>query len=199
MNVREAVTVLTQPSVRLAFDTNAVFGTRALAKVCREAHALAAQRGNTIELFVSSAVYGEKVFQLKQANEATYDLAKVVASLQDLRLIVQDFTEADANVLADLLGAQFPRREDWQAHKRQHYLRSLGLPADHAVSQRRHLSATVDWLIAAHAKARGCVLVTSDTGPEFAQVQHVKLAVLQQALAQLLPAAAPPPISQGAS
>ena len=47
--------------------------------------------------------------------------------------------------------------------------------------------ATVDWLIIGHARAEGCVLVSDDTGPEFAGlVERVKLETLEAALLKLV-------------
>jgi predicted nucleic acid-binding protein len=51
----------------------------------------------------------------------------------------------------------------------------------------------VDWLIAGHALADGCILVTDDRGPEFRQViDRVRLDTLRQALVRMLETAAPP-------
>jgi hypothetical protein len=64
----------------------------------------------------------------------------------------------------------------------------LGLPtATPTPGNGQGCGATVDWLIGGHARAEGCVLVTDDTGPEFAGlVERVRLDVLETALQDIL-------------
>ncbi len=51
----------------------------------------------------------------------------------------------------------------------------------------KQCGATFDWLVGAHARAEGFVLVTDDTGPEFAGlVERVKLDVLVAAVRAVL-------------
>ncbi|HNN92318.1 MAG TPA: hypothetical protein PKI03_08620 [Pseudomonadota bacterium] len=203
MDVGEAVTALRLSSVRLAFDTNALWGDRSFRKACRDLHSLGQQQKNQITLFVSAAAHGEKLFDLKQDRQDSYDYAVILQSIMDLRLQVQAFTESDAQVIGELLGSAFPTAEAWRAAKLRHYARSLGLmESDAKIHSGKHLSATLDWLIAAHAKAQDCILVTTDRGIEFREVRRMKFAVLQAAINQLLsPAAAPYSSSaeQGAS
>lgn len=203
MDVIEAVTALSQPSVRLAFDTNALWGDRSFSKACRDLHTLGQQQKNEIALFVSAAAHGEKLFDVKQDRQDHYDYSVILQSLMDLRLQVQAFTESDALAMGELLGTAFPTAEAWRAAKLQHYARSLSLQvSDAKVQSGKHLSATLDWLIAAHAKAQDCILVTTDRGIEFRQIRRMKYAVLQDALKQLLAAGNPSKSSaaeQGAS
>jgi len=187
MDAREAAIELSKPSVRLAFDTNALFGELSFASACRDLHRLGLRAKNQIALFVSAAAHGEKLFDLKQDKQDQYDYSKVIESLEDLRLQIQDFTEKDATVLGERLGANFPTSQAWHQAKLRHYARSLGLGEEDIKGKSgQHLSATLDWLIAAHAHARDCILVTSDRGIEFKQVRRMKFAVLQEALRRLL-------------
>jgi predicted nucleic acid-binding protein len=203
MDVNDVVTALAQPSVRLAFDTNALWGDRSFSRACRDLHRLGQRQKNQITLFVSAAAHGEKLFDLKQDFQGRYDYAVILESLKDLRLQVQAFSESDAQAIGELLGATFATAEAWHAAKLQHYAGSLGLSGtDAKIQSGKHLSATLDWLIAAHARAQDCILVTTDRGIEFRQVRRMKFAVLQQALTRLLASETTPkssPAEQGAS
>lgn len=187
MDVDSAVAMLSEPQVRLAFDTSALFRDRSFAKLCRDLKRLSLHRQSQLELLVSAAVHGEKLFDLKQAYRGSYDYQRVVAGLFQLGLSILPFVEEDACVLGELLGATYPDADSWNAAKRRHYRQSLGLPDGDATGGGKRLSATLDWLIAGHAQARSCVLVTNDEGPEFRHVRQVRLAILQLAVAQLLP------------
>lgn len=186
MDVDNAIAMLSEPVVRLAFDTNALFRDRSFATLCRDLQRLSTHRESRLELLVSAAVHGEKLFDLKQARRGEYDYQVVVKSLLQLKLSILPFEEEDACVLGDLLGVTFPDAESWTAAKRSHYMKSLGLPDSCTKVRGKRLSATLDWLIAAHAKARRCVLVTDDRGPEFGLIRQVRLSILQSAVTQLL-------------
>ena len=197
MDVDSAVAMLSEPQVRLAFDTSALFRDRSFAKLCRDLQRLSLHRQSQMELVVSAAVHGEKLFDLKQAFRGSYDYQIVVKSLFQLGLAIVPFVEEDARVLGELLGATYPDADSWNAAKRRHYRQSLGLPAGDATGGGKRLSATLDWLIAGHAQARSCVLVTNDEGPEFRHVRQVRLSILQAAVAQLVPS--PQPATGGQS
>jgi predicted nucleic acid-binding protein len=174
--------------VRLLLDTNVVFSHRVLEQISSGVNRLNAS-GTDISLFVSAVVHAEKLFDLRQGLGARYDAAEVLRATRARGLKVLAFEERHADHTAELLAQSFPTGDAWCAAKRKCCVDCLGLPDAGASAPGKGMtcSATVDWLIAGHALANGCILVTDDCGPEFRQVvDRVNRDTLTQALERML-------------
>jgi hypothetical protein len=178
--------------VALAFDTNALFGEGSLFAVCndvaRHNEHLATRGLLPVRLVVSTVAHTEKLFDLKQEFRDRFDGGVILRGLQRKGLVVQPFEAAHALATAQRLGERYPKSAEWHEAKRLRCLHCLGLSTATATpGTGKGCGATVDWLIGGHARAEGCVLVTNDTGPEFAGlVDRVKLDVLEAALHDIL-------------
>ena len=176
----------------LAFDTNALFGEGSLFAVCsavaRHNEHLAERRAPPVHLVVSAVAHAEKLFDLKQQWRDRFDGDVILRGLQRKGLVVQPFGAPHAIETAIRLGERHPTAAAWHEAKRLRCVQCLGLPtATHTPGNGQGCGATVDWLIGGHARAEGCVLVTNDTGPEFAGlVDRVELEVLEAALNDIL-------------
>jgi hypothetical protein len=190
---------------KLLFDTNALFGHRRLIALCdavtRLNDRLAAISGPPLNLLVSAAAHAEKLFDLKQAYDASYSPAQILQGMQRKGLAVLSFETAHAEAMAVLIGKQYPTREEWRQAKKQRCLHCLGIkelaenpgPCSQcgrpgtAPGSGKTCGATIDWLIAAHAVAEGCILVTDDRGVEYKLVQHkIRLTSLERAITRIL-------------
>lgn len=178
--------------VALAFDTNAMFGEACLFAVCndvsRHNERLRVRGLPPSRLLVSAVAHTEKLFDLKQQFRDRFDDGVILRGLQSKGLIVQPFDPAHAAETAQRLGERYTTSADWHEAKRLRCWKCLGLGTAKATpGTGKSCGATVDWLIGGHARAEGCVLVTDDTGPEFAGlVDRVKLEVLETALDDIL-------------
>lgn len=176
----------------LAFDTNAVSGTRRLFDLCDVANRLEmAPRPLILRRCVPALAHAEMVFHIRHAllsRNKPYSPEKVRAGLLDKGLAVETFGMEDAEAAAEFLSGRFSTPEAWRAAKRQRYVDALALPRDQADAARgKTCPATVDWYIAAHAASRGWILVTSDTGREFQDVElRIALGALEALLRTLL-------------
>lgn len=174
----------------LALDTNAIYGLGRLAKVCNHVNLLrAAAEPLDIRLCVPAVVHMEVLFDLRQNIGTKFDANIVVQGLLDKGLTIAPFEERHAVHAAERLAESFPHKADWQAAKRRHCIECLGLglseeKAYELESRKKPCSATIDWVIAAHAAHEGWILVTNDKGAEFAGLKlKMKLEQLEQILA----------------
>jgi predicted nucleic acid-binding protein len=192
VNVAEISARLAAGGLALAFDTNALFSDRALIAVCSDVARVndrLSRRGlRPLRLLTSAVAHAEKLVDLKQKYKATFDAGVILRGLASKGLEIQDFTTDHALETATRLGERHTTTDDWRAAKKKRCLQCLGLGTDTLVTASgKGCGATVDWLIGGHARAEGCVLVTDDTGPEFAGlVDRVKLETLAEALRALL-------------
>jgi predicted nucleic acid-binding protein len=178
----------TQP-VRLLLDTNVLFSHRELGKISTDVNRLNASGGMHISLFVSAVVHAEKLFDLRQEHGASYDPADVLRAMRARGLKVLAFKARHADHTAELLAHSFPTGDAWREAKRKRCVDCLGLRHDGASTPGKGTtcSATVDWLIAGHALAKRCILVTDDRGTEFRlAIERVRLDTLKQALGRML-------------
>jgi len=177
--------------VKLAFDTNALSGKRRLGALCaRVRHwnmALSARTLPEVKLLVCTVAHFEELFHLKKSKGDLFDIQVILDGLDSLGIEVQPFGVEHALATALWLGERHPTREAWRSAKKERYMRGLGLVPGKDKAEGAHCSTTVDWLIAGHAQAERCVLVTDDEGPEFAGlVDKVRLGELEAALQKLL-------------
>jgi predicted nucleic acid-binding protein len=189
MTAEELIERARQP-VRLLLDTNAVFSHRRLGELCKAVNRLNAS-GARIGLFVSAVVHAEKLFDLRQGLGAHYDLVHVSNAMKARGLGVLPFDLDHADATAALLARSFPTRDAWREAKCKRCVDCLGLGHAGVTTPGKGAtcSATVDWLIAGHAQAEQCILVTDDRGVEFRHVaSQVKLATLETALQGMLAA-----------
>ena len=187
----EVLLRLSGSEVRLAFDTSAVFADAPFLTVCALVARLNALRSeeNPIRLAICAAAHAEKLFDLKQEKKELFNEAAVMKILERKGVSVLPFDRQHARRLAELLGERYPDTKAWRAAKRQRYIETLGIQnmQEQIPGSGRACSATVDWLIAAHAIEESCLLVTEDGGPEFRGViERVKMASLKKALEELL-------------
>lgn len=192
MTSEELATRLRRGGVALAFDTNALFGERSLFAVCsdvaRHNDHLAVGGLPPVRLVVSALAHAEKLFDLKQQFQDRFDGGRILQGLARKGLAVEPFGADHALETARRLGERHPTTAAWHEAKRRRCLQCLGLPTTTATpGNGRACGATVDWLIGGHARASGCVLVTSDAGPEFAGLaDRVELEALEAALRSIL-------------
>lgn len=192
MNPDQIATRLRGGSTVLAFDTNAVYGDRRLFKLCDSMAAFNDRRRKSghpdVRLVVSTVVYAEKLFDLKQRYGKHFDLKEILRGLEQKKLDVQPFSTHHALATAVRLGEKYKDDAAWQSAKRTRYIAALGLPKDtSAPATGRNCGATIDWLIGGHAHAEGAILVTDDNDPEFGGgIERVRFDVLKEALDRLL-------------
>jgi hypothetical protein len=177
--------------VKFAFDTNALSGKRRLGALCmRVKHwnvQLTARTLPEVKLFVCTVAHFEELFHIKKSKGDLFDNQVILDGLDSLGIAVQPFSVEHALSTAMWLGARHPTSEAWRNAKKERYMRGLGLVPGKDRAEGAHCSTTVDWLIAGHAQAERCVLVTDDEGPEFeGLVDKVRLGELEVALQQLL-------------
>jgi hypothetical protein len=179
--------------LKLAFDTNALEGDSRRGAICDNVklwNARLAERSLApVSLVVCAVVHHEKVFHLKQRLRDTFKPSVLLDGLKGMGLITVSYDAQHAMETGAWIGERYPTPNDWYRAKKERSLRSLGLdPNTTEVSgSGKSCGATVDWLIIGHARAEGCVLVSDDTGPEFAGlVERVKLGTLEAALAKLV-------------
>src|SRR6185436_295044 len=106
----------------------------------------------------------------------------------DKGLEIKPFNEAHAAQAAARLAANFPGTADWHAAKRKRCVQCLGFREQDVRVQAsgKRCGATVDWVIAAHAAEEGWILVTDDTGPDFAGLElKMELGRVEQFLGEL--------------
>lgn len=192
MTPQEIEARLRPGDVALAFDTNALFGEGSLFAVCsdvaRHNEHLASRGLPSVRLVISAIAHTEKLFDLKQEFQDRFDGGKILRGLARKGLEVEPFGADHAIATAQRLGERHTTTAAWHQTKRRRCLQCLGLPTEMPTpGNGQGCGATVDWLIGGHARAAGCVLVTNDTGPEFAGLaDRVELDVLEAALQTIL-------------
>lgn len=172
--VREALAA----GVVVAFDTSALHGPRAMTlagALMRWNHANEA----SVLLVVSALCVAERNAQERRRRGEEFDPSVVTAFLETYQMRVEGFTEEDAGEAARWFATLAPTDDAWQELKVERFRDELGtresLP---------RVSASVDWFIAAHAYARGWLLVTDDKGPEFRSLtRRCGVDVLMEAVA----------------
>jgi hypothetical protein len=177
--------------VKLAFDTNALSGKRRLGALCESVRhwneQLAARTLPEVKLFVCTVAHFEELFHIKKSKGDLFDMRVILDGMDSFGIEVQPFGVDHALSTALWLGAKHPTSAAWRHAKKERYMRGLGLVPGKDKAEGAHCSTTVDWLIAGHAQAERCVLVTDDEGPEFAGLaDKVRLGELEAALKQLL-------------
>lgn len=185
--------LLRSGGVRLAFDTNAVEGDRRRDAVCNKVsqwnRKLSDQHLLPVRLVVCAVAHHEKVFHLKQRFGSTFDASIIEVGLKSKGLVIKAYDARHALETGAWIGERYPTQNDWHLAKKERSLRSVGLDPSKVVAPGtgHGCGTTVDWLIIGHARAEGCVLVSDDTGPEFAGlVARVKLGILEAALQKLV-------------
>lgn len=192
MNADEIAARMRPGGLTLAFDTNALFAEQILLGTCNDVarlnDRLAASSLPALRLVVCAVAHAEKLFDLKQRFRASFDVSAIVQGLAGKGLLIQPFATNHALETASRLGERYPTTGDWRAAKKKRCLQCLGLREEAAVTATgKGCGATVDWLVGGHARAEGSILVTDDTGPEFAGlVERVRLTTLSEALQGLL-------------
>lgn len=160
----------------LAFDTNTIFGNTKSdpgVELIDAINRANQRRGGAPEvgLVVPSVVLHEKIRQMAQRFGGRFDVEQPRGFLRAKNLRVESFGESHAIQVALRLQQRFPTHGDWRAFKKRRCLQGLGLPVGTFLSRDgSDCGATVDWLIVGHAEADGYLLVTNDSGPEFAAV-----------------------------
>ncbi len=176
----------------LAFDTNALFGERSLFGVCNSVaqynERLAGRAQSPVRLMVSAVAHAERAFDLKQQFRDRFDGDVILRGLARKGLIVKPFDPTHALETGARIGERHTDSAAWREAKRRRCLHCLGLATGTTTpGNGQGCGATVDWLIGGHARAEGAILVTDDTGPEFAGIsEKVRLDVLEEALRALL-------------
>lgn len=181
-------------ALTLAFDTNAIFSHRRFYEVCDAINQWndGQRSADPVKLVLCSVAYGEKLLDMRQVHQVAaygnFDEAKILKVLAQKNVDVCPFASEHAGKMSALLHRHYPSQATWQAAKRELYIQRLGAQAlrQQIPGLGRTCSATVDWLIAAHAQMQSSVLVTDDQGEEFAQItDQTQMKELEAALAAL--------------
>jgi hypothetical protein len=176
----------------LAFDTNALWNDRKFIAVSGDINRynarLAARDAPPVRMIVCAVAHSEKLFDLKQKYQDTFDAQVIFDGLRSKGTEIQAFEAKHAMETSVRLGERFADAAAWRTAKQERCLRCVGVSvAPEARGKNGVCGATVDWLIGGHARAEGCVLVTDDTGPEFAGLaDRVRLDTLVAAVQVLL-------------
>lgn len=193
MNEDEIAGRLRTGGLKLAFDTNAIEADKRRDAVCDSVAQwnakLAARSLLPVHLVVCAVVHHEKVFHLKRRFGDKFNPSIIVTGLKSKGLATEAYDAQHAMETGAWIGERYPTSSDWHRAKKERSLRSVGLDPIkvEAPGTGKECGATVDWLIIGHARAEGCVLVSDDTGPEFAGlVDRVKLGTLEAALQKLV-------------
>lgn len=165
MSPAEVRELLQRGTATIAFDTNAVFGSQVL-ELADLANAWGARTGTRVGLAVGVLPFIERQAKERRARGERFDPAVVEQSLKRKGVEIAVFDLHDAEAASEWLAGVAPTDAPWQALKLARTRRLAELPDDTLA----RLPATVDWFIAAHAAARGWLLVTADGGAEFAHV-----------------------------
>ena len=200
MTANEIADSVRTGKIDLLLDTNALWSIKRLRRLCNCVQRLNEARtaDDRIQLYVSAASHAEKLFDLAQENRDRYDERLINQGLERMGLTIVAFDRAHAAATATLLGSTYPDRTAWHQAKRKQCMACLGIDENKlpvpVLGSGKGCGATIDWLIAGHAMAAGCILVTDDRGVEFRRVERrVKLGILEQALEQALDAATSAP------
>jgi hypothetical protein len=167
MNKEEVYALLCEGRLTIAFDTNALFGDKRFLALCNKFNRIKHfETDYQFKLVIPAPAHAEKLLDLKQKFQQKYDYNEVIIGLKDKRVTVMSFEPHHADIVANLIGKQFPNKKDWYQFKLQRCLDCLGLKLKHyeGAATGKHCSATVDWLIAGYAYAEDCLLITDDTG-----------------------------------
>ncbi len=181
MTEAELIKLLKQKQLKIAFDTNVLFGLNRFYRICDQLNTL-----GQIELIVPVLAYIEKIYDLKQSLKQRYNHDLILEGFSSKQVKIMTFTQKHAEAVANLIWQQFPDKKDWKQFKSQRCVSCLGLTEIPATATKnKRCSATVDWLIAGYAVAENCLLVTDDKGVEFQGVlQKTSLDLLETCLAQ---------------
>jgi len=158
----ELHTYLVNSSV-LALDTSAFHGAQ-LFQLSDQINLWNEKFGSKTQLLISSLVYTERQSQERRRRGSDFELGRVQLFLQSKRIDIAPFTAEDSEGGSAWLAQRAPDQEAWQALK---WDRLAGECKLDPSSPPKHVSATIDWFIAAQVAARGWILVTRDKGQEF--------------------------------
>ncbi|MEK8018362.1 MAG: hypothetical protein VSS75_015950 [Candidatus Parabeggiatoa sp.] len=190
MNQHEVYNLLCRGELTMAFDTNALFSNKRFRSLCNGINRLKdCDKQYQFNLVVPAPAHAEKLHDLKQAYRDHYDFNEVIKGLTDKGIRIASFEPHHADIVADLVGEQFPTTQTWRTFKRDRCIACLGLNKDQITliqGSGKTCGATVDWLIAGYAKAENCLLVTGDTREEFKNIMKTTLEHLEAAVEQLL-------------
>lgn len=197
MNEEDISQRLREGGLTLSFDTNALFLDRKLMAFCDDVARwnvrLGSEGRQPVSLRVCTVAHSEKLFDLKQSFQDTFDIGNIMAAFHSKGLVLEPFTDKHALALATRLGTFYSDDKTWREAKRKRCIQCVGLSPNQlqaATGSGKRCGATVDWLIGAHAHAEGYVLVTDDTGFEMKQLERVRLDTLAEALRKLMSGAA---------
>lgn len=174
----------------IAFDTNILFKDKSLIELCDKINHLKLYGNRKIKLVVPAPAHLEKLHDLKQRYKDTYNFEIITSGLRRKGLIVAAFEPRHADIVAGLIGKQFPTTKDWRDFKRNRCINCLGLKGTIdefiVLGSGKNCGATVDWLIAGYAYAENCLLITEDKGEEFKDIRKTNLESLIEVVKQLL-------------
>lgn len=155
----------------LLLDTNAVAFRRLLKLADAVAQWQLAFPGAALRLCISPLVFAERNAQERRQRGRDFKLAQVQQTLESKCIEIAPFDAQTADRTSERLADWFPTQDQWREAKWECTRKLYGEEGAPKPRPGRHLSATVDWYIAASVPD-GAVLVTDDTGVEFARVQR---------------------------
>lgn len=153
--------------VCLWLDTSAVYGARTL--TLGDAVSAWQERHNApleaLQLHISPLVFAERNAQERRELGRDFNPSIVWATLQSKQVRVSVFDAPAADLASARLARWFETKDAWKDAKWKRVCEMYGQTKDRP---NRHLSATVDWLIAASVP-EDWIVVTDDRGDEFRQ------------------------------
>ncbi len=191
MNQNEVYDLLKTCYLTMVFDTNALFSNQRFIKLCNNINRIKdCDNKYQFNLVVPAPAHAEKLHDLKQQYQEHYNSKEIMKGLTDKGISIASFEAHHADVVANLVGQQFPTTQAWRRFKRNRCLACLGLNTNTLTSiaqgSGKTCGATIDWLIAAYAEADGCLLVTGDTREEFKDIRKTTLEDLEAAVDQFI-------------
>jgi hypothetical protein len=190
MKTLEVYQLLYAGQLTMVFDTNALFSNQRFRKLCNQINRIKdCDKKYQLNLVVPAPAHVEKLHDLKQQYREHYNFSEILKGLTDKGVSIVSFKPNHADVVANLLGEQFPTTQAWRAFKRNRCIACLGLNTTQMTQIQgggKTCGATIDWLIAGYAEAEGYLLITGDTREEFKGIRKTTLENLEAAVEQLL-------------
>jgi hypothetical protein len=169
----EAAKALRAGGCDLYFDTNAIRGKQAkhvsrFIKLCRTLQHLRIFLPTAPKAKIVAAVYFEMLHQLRR-EIPEFNEALIIGNLIDVDVEIVNLDQALAGECAKALHRWHPDQSSWSTAK---------VPAND--------KSTLDWLIASHLATTNDLLVSDDTGVEFAPLHEANQVLSRENVEQLL-------------
>jgi predicted nucleic acid-binding protein len=152
--------------MRFLLDSNVLFTTRFVSKLYHIA------RPNQHSLCVSALAHAERIAQLRRQKGSAFNAEMVDAFIRTHEIEILAFDRNHSEAVAVTMADWHPTNAAWQDAKWRRCAEAMGQRDTHRPATRA-CPATVDWFIAAHGLSARSVLVSEDSGSEFAAIRRI--------------------------